>query len=78
MPHFSLDDYATRVLLDGRSSGVKMARGDAHIRIRLNHADRDRLKEVAAKNRRTNLRIKPTGIVPLGPEIAFSAPHGRG
>jgi hypothetical protein len=30
-----------------------MARGDAHIRIRLNHADRDRLKEVAAKNRRT-------------------------
>ena len=26
----------------------------------------------------SHLRVNPTGIVPLGPEIDFSVPHGRG
>ena len=37
-----------------------------------------RLDEIKAHYYRTHPSINPTGIVPIGPELDFGAPHGRG
>jgi putative glutathione S-transferase len=37
-----------------------------------------RMDEIKAHYYRTHPSINPTGIVPIGPELDFSAPHGRG
>jgi putative glutathione S-transferase len=37
-----------------------------------------RMDEIKAHYYRTHPTINPTGIVPIGPELDFSAPHGRG
>jgi glutathionyl-hydroquinone reductase len=37
-----------------------------------------RMDEIKAHYYRTHPSINPTGIVPIGPELDFSGPHGRG
>jgi putative glutathione S-transferase len=37
-----------------------------------------RMDEIKAHYYRTHPSINPTGIVPIGPDLDFSAPHGRG
>jgi glutathionyl-hydroquinone reductase len=41
-------------------------------------AETVRLDEIKAHYYRTHPTINPTGIVPIGPALDFSAPHGRG
>jgi putative glutathione S-transferase len=41
-------------------------------------ADTVRMDEIKAHYYGTHPMINPTGIVPIGPELDFSAPHGRG
>ena len=39
---------------------------------------REPLKAMEAGRYRTHPSINPNGIVPIGPEIDFTTPHGRG
>jgi putative glutathione S-transferase len=41
-------------------------------------AETVRMDEIKAHYYGTHPSINPTGIVPIGPELDFSAPHGRG
>ena len=41
-------------------------------------AETVRMDEIKAHYYRTHPSINPTGIVPIGPELDFTAPHGRG
>jgi putative glutathione S-transferase len=41
-------------------------------------AETVRLDEIKAHYYRTHARINPTRIVPIGPDVDFSSPHGRG